>query len=414
MIIKNAALLKIIILFCTISGLAYADITHYKNILVGDKAANMGGAFAAVSNDTSGTYYNPAGIAFVDGGGLSATANVYHIQFSTYEKAIRNNDWKRESDDLVPNFFGIIKTWGRHSLGASIAIPDFSTQDQNQILNNLPAMGGGDAIKKYAFNLHTSDSSYLIGPSYAYQITDKMAIGLTLSFYFRKNHTLNYQTVWYTDTDYEFENNVIELTEYGLEPKLGFLIKLTDKLNTGLVLSHTYITNSRYTNQATNKARTSSSAVLNNTELRNKRGTAIHIGLGTAYQLTEPLLLTMDFDIFTAPHADIFYPSGYRNVFNVAIGSEYKINKRNAVRLGLFTNFSNMPNPTNNTLLVSQVNMYGVSTGYSLTYLSTTFTLGVVYSAGSGYSQVYSGVQEVVKTFNKTLTGLLSTSYNFN
>ncbi len=406
--------MKAIILFLAISGSAYADVNHYKNILVGDRAATMGGAFAGVSDDTSGTYYNPSGIAFYEGGGVSATANVYHLQYSKYEKAIRNNDWNRDSAELVPNFFGIIKTWDRHSFGASIAVPDSFTQNQDQILNDLPAMGTGSAIKRFAFNLHTQDATYLIGPSYSYRINDKIAVGVTLSYHYRKNRTLNYQTVWYTDSDYEMDNDVIELSEHGLEPKLGVLMKITNKLSAGFVLSHTYLISSKYTDQATTKTRTSNDTTFAQHELKNKRGTTTHIGLGAAYRPIEPLLLTMDLDIFTAPEADIFFPSGYKNVFNVAIGGEYKINQRNTVRLGLFTNGSNMPEPTNNTLLVSQVNMYGIATGYSLTYMSTAFTFGFVYSAGSGYSQVYAGTQEVVKTFSKTLTGIISTSYNFN
>jgi len=396
------------------NGLAYADVNHYRNILVGDRAATMGGAFEAISDDTSGTYYNPSGIAFYDGGGLSATANVYHLQYSTYEKAIRNYDWNRNSAELVPNFFGIIKTWGNHSFGASIAVPDSFTQNQDQVLNDLPAMGSGIAIKRFAFNLHTQDSTYLIGPSYSYRISDKIAVGLTLNYHYRKNRTLNYQTIWYTDTDYEVDNNVIELSEYGLQPKLGFLMKITEKLNAGFVLDHTFITSSKYTDQLTSKAHSSNDMILTTQELTNKRNTSTHIGLGTAYKPTEALLFTMDFDIFTAPDADVFYPSGYKNVLNVAIGGEYKINKKNTFRLGLFTNGSNMPKPTSSTVLVSHVDMYGISTGYSLTYMSTTFTFGIVYSAGSGYSQVYSGTNEVVKTFSHTLTGVISTSYNFN
>jgi long-subunit fatty acid transport protein len=405
---------KIIISLLALSGLAYADVNHYKNILVGDRAATMGGAFAAVANDTSGTYYNPSGIAFYDGGGLSATANVYHLQYSTYKKAIRNNDWNRNSDELVPNFFGIIKTWGRSSFGASIAVPDSFTQNQDQILQNLPATSTGDAIKMFAFNLHTQDSTYLIGPSYSYRINDKMAVGLTLSYHYRKNRTLNYETIWYTDTDYEVANNVIELSENGLEPKLGFLMNITDKLSAGFVLNHTYLISSKYTDQATSKARSSNDMILTKQELKNKRNTTTHIGLGTAYRPIEPLLLTLDFDVFTAPEADIFSPSGYKNVFNFSLGGEYKINQRNTVRLGLFTNKSNMPEPTKDTFLVSHVDMYGISTGYSLTYAATTFTFGLVYSAGSGYSQVYAGTSEVVKTFTHTLTGIISTSYNFN
>ena len=44
------------------SALALADDGHYQNFLVGERAAGMGGAFTAIANDPSGTYYNPAGL----------------------------------------------------------------------------------------------------------------------------------------------------------------------------------------------------------------------------------------------------------------------------------------------------------------------------------------------------------------
>ena len=46
---------------------SYADSNHYRNVLVGDRAATMAGAYTAVSDDSSGGYYNPAGLAFLRG-----------------------------------------------------------------------------------------------------------------------------------------------------------------------------------------------------------------------------------------------------------------------------------------------------------------------------------------------------------
>ena len=43
------------------SGIAFKDIgggEHYKSILIGGRAATMGGAFKGVSDDASGVYYN--------------------------------------------------------------------------------------------------------------------------------------------------------------------------------------------------------------------------------------------------------------------------------------------------------------------------------------------------------------------
>jgi len=38
---------------------------HFDSVRVGERAAALGGAYAALSQDTAGLFYNPAGIAFV-------------------------------------------------------------------------------------------------------------------------------------------------------------------------------------------------------------------------------------------------------------------------------------------------------------------------------------------------------------
>ena len=44
---------------------ARADDVNFRPYIVGSRAAGMGGAFTALSDDGSGPYYNPGGLAFV-------------------------------------------------------------------------------------------------------------------------------------------------------------------------------------------------------------------------------------------------------------------------------------------------------------------------------------------------------------
>ncbi|MDY7035416.1 MAG: aromatic hydrocarbon degradation protein, partial [Thermodesulfobacteriota bacterium] len=39
---------------------AFADDYHYVNMLVGDRATGLGGAYTAVSDDPAGCFFNPA------------------------------------------------------------------------------------------------------------------------------------------------------------------------------------------------------------------------------------------------------------------------------------------------------------------------------------------------------------------
>ncbi len=84
---------------------AYGDEYHYKNVLVGDRAATMGGAYAAISDDASGAFYNPAGMAFAFGDSVSGSGNAYHNSNTRYKDAIGDADWVRDSTAILPSFF---------------------------------------------------------------------------------------------------------------------------------------------------------------------------------------------------------------------------------------------------------------------------------------------------------------------
>ena len=51
------------LVLAVLSPPARADDNHYQNFLVGERAASIGGAYTALSDDASGAYYNPAGLA---------------------------------------------------------------------------------------------------------------------------------------------------------------------------------------------------------------------------------------------------------------------------------------------------------------------------------------------------------------
>ncbi|MCB1192426.1 MAG: hypothetical protein H7A23_10390 [Leptospiraceae bacterium] len=55
----------------------FADSYHNIQSFIGEKAAAMGGAFTAISDDPSGAYYNPAGISFAYNNYVSISANTY-------------------------------------------------------------------------------------------------------------------------------------------------------------------------------------------------------------------------------------------------------------------------------------------------------------------------------------------------
>jgi hypothetical protein len=80
---RKSLLFSILIYSCFVAAQLKADDTHYKNMLVGERAATMGGTYVAISDDSTGCYYNPAGIAYAVGDSLSGSGNVLHLCLTT-------------------------------------------------------------------------------------------------------------------------------------------------------------------------------------------------------------------------------------------------------------------------------------------------------------------------------------------
>ena len=65
----------------------------------------------------------------------------------------------------------------------------------------------------------------------------------------------------------------------------------------------------------------------------------------------------------------------------------------------------------NETRNLEHIDMWGISTGYSIHSESTSFTIGVVFSKGTGLAQIYDNMPTAVKVKRFSATGLLSTNY---
>src|SRR5688500_11173733 len=95
-------------------GTALADQFHYNNVLVGTRSVGMGGAFGAVSDDASGVYYNPAGLAFALSNDIQGSANAFYQKKTTYEKTLGNDDFVEESSGSLSPFFGGLQKLDRY------------------------------------------------------------------------------------------------------------------------------------------------------------------------------------------------------------------------------------------------------------------------------------------------------------
>jgi len=129
----------------------------------------MGGTYVAISDDSTGCYYNPAGIAYAVGDSLSGSGNVLHKMKTVYSETIGTEDWVRESETLVPNYFGVLKKYKSYSFCFSYVVPEAFIEHQDLVFNDPLS-----TVKIYYQSLHSEDITYLMGPSGALQFGDAL------------------------------------------------------------------------------------------------------------------------------------------------------------------------------------------------------------------------------------------------
>lgn len=400
------------------SASAYADEFHYNNLLIGDRASGMGGAYTAISDDASGMYYNPAGITYVTDRNFSASVNAFSSQTKRYENVIGGQPFVRTSSALLANYFGIIKPMGDYKIGFSYAVPDAVNEDLSQTVRNVPS-----AISDFDFtiNLNNRDNTYNIGPSFAAAINDNLSFGITLYVHQRDILIIQNQFLARVDGTNQWTNSYFKLNETGLKPIIGFNWSPVEKLSLGLSVSNITLISSSAIRQDTCSNSTTSGcdgddttvdpfSVPTLTSFSEKRKYPTRIALGAAYFASSNLLVSTDITYHTAV-TDQVYGDKVSTV-DAALGTEYYLSKKWALRAGLFTNVANTPTIQSGvTSIEEHINLYGGS--LSLTHFTgdTSVTIGGSLSYGLGKAQIGTSSTDVQDASTFGWTMFLSSSY---
>lgn len=399
---------------------AHADRYHYNNIRIGDRASGMGGAYIAVSDDTSGLYYNPAGTAYAQTRNLSGSVNAYHTTSTTYRDVGNLGDWERTSSTLVPNFFGIVQPLGEGTLGFSYVVTDAVNEDQDQTFLEV-----GGAVDDFVINLNNEENTYKVGPSYARELAPGLSLGATLYLHVRNQETMSNQTYTFDDPAVapEWFYQQTQTDEVGMEPVLGLMWSPVDRLALGLTLRRPLIlTSDSYAITVCHTASAASATALcpegnirwTSDDSGTKREYPWQLGLGLAWFASQELLLAADLNYYTEVD-DPLEDRTLEATWNLAVGLEYYLTPGWALRAGLFSNRANTPGDAGDfESLVTQyehVDYTGGSVSVTRFTRTSSLTAGVSHAIGSGEASVIAGtVSDVDAT---ATTFFLSTTYSY-
>lgn len=398
--------LFLLLLFVLSVRPALADEYHYNNILIGERASGMAGAYTAVSDDLSGLYYNPAGVVYATGRNLSASVNTFHRTKKLYKGVIGGHGWTRTASTLLPNFFGILQSLGKGKIGFSYAVTDSILEDQDQrILDTISTALGN--ITSYVINFNNEDNTYNLGPSYARELGDNLSAGITLYIHQRRQQWILNQLIHFDTGQYEWSNIYYETEETGVRPVLGLMWSPADKVAFGLSVSKTEVLTADTTLQSTVKTTISNDVTFEKPTSTAKRQYPLTATVGAAYFPSEALLLSGDFSYYSAVNGRVA-------TWNAAVGSEYYFTKSLSLRTGFFTNRANTPElKTGSTGQDEHVDLYGGSLSLGYYSRGTSLSLGGTYSSGTGKAQIISEETSTQDTEMQSLSIFLAASYSY-
>lgn len=399
-----------------------ADEFHNINQIVGDRALGMAGAYTAVSDDPAGLYYNPAGLVYATDNSISASVNSLQYRQITYDDVLNGEyDWQRSSVQLLPNFFGVVQTFGPFKVGISSSIPDSVSENQDQEFEDF------GSIDHFIINLNRQDVRYNFGPGIAYELNDQFSVGLTLNYHYRVFEHNSNQYLRFNDGTLEWLNTYLETTEHGIRPKLGFMWSPADKIAIGLTIDKPIVLSSNTKYQQAQCQTTSGGEGCAGTDVQpdiltfdEQRNYPTQLRTGIAWFPTPALLLSADMIFNTGAEEtldeseDVIVFTEREPTFDFALGAEYYWTARYAVRGGFYTAQANTEELSKNqTDQDPHIDMYGITASLSRFTQDSSVSLGVVYGMGKGKSQLFSSAPLLQDTTLVDVSAFISTSYRY-
>jgi hypothetical protein len=357
----------------------FSDAYHNINGFFGERAAGLGGAFTAISDDPSGAFYNPAGLAYAYDNSISLSASNYSITKKNYENVIGpGQGYGRNSQNYIPNFFGVVRELDKARAAFSIVNPvndSFQRNDQIQA-----PLYYSDIATLRNYNRETANIIH-VGFSYAQPINSTLSWGASLYYTSDTSSVTFTQLTQNKDKTYESQTYNDNRKTTSLLPILGIMFTPSEKLSFGASLRRNIVMGGNRLvntfNQGSSVANSDSITFLEGTHnsLSGIRGNAFFRGATPTGRTPENFELRTGVAYFPSKKLmaafDVIYTSGYNysqsnnTIFadssrviidlegsenlelkryatrNYAIGFEYYLTDYLSTRLGFFTNNAN-------------------------------------------------------------------------
>lgn len=425
---------------------ALADLYNHKIVLIGDKAAALGGAFSGLADDATATYYNPAGLTQIKNIKLNVSAQV--VQYQKQQIGIAPGTViPYNSFNFSPTITAFSQRMGKWAYGFSIVTPqnDLFTGEQNiqgAYRDTLPnekcyelATNPKPCYTKLNLSYYEVPKVTLIGPSAAMKFSDNISLGMTLyGIYFTELEKTSYGG-WQgnfvggdtANLSRFFENNVtrsVNQTGLGATGMFGILVRMNQGFSFGVNASPgslvwinrteeqrvEYLVNdSLATPEQTTFINTKAAQIYNlSKKVKHTEISAPSLSLAVSWRPWEPLVLAAQTDYYLGslysytgftPIGDSLARSGFEtlspaqktytieknSVVNFSGGAELQVLKGYSVAVGGFTDFSQGPHDDRPASWNRNIDYYGATLSLGMDKDLTESRFGISAAYGDAY-----------------------------
>jgi hypothetical protein len=402
--------------FNTLIHSAFAESTNKRTLLPGGRAQSIGGAFSAIADDASASWYNPAGLGFLHGPGVNVTVNSYSKLHKEISGIDGESKLSENSSTLYPGFAGGNANFGAISFGWSYFTLEQQNTDEAQNFD-IPSSTTASAFN-YSRTEVTTGNLIHAGASMALAIGNHVAIGVSEFYYRRQKHmALKERSYFKTNTFYDSFIRQSTLNEGTVS--VGGLMVRDGNFSLGITAQIPKTLTDRTDFDTSTVTYSSGTPDLNSTTSISHREDEIIVNTYSAGVAWTPS------HWFTASSDVLYYPSSKskwssdggiqtKSTYNGSAGLQLS-SESFLVNGGVFSNNSLVTTPTPSLVTPDpmQINFLGLSSGLGYrTKLSETLFI-MVRQRGTGKAQLVQGDLSLQNIYIETQSYSISTRYQF-
>ncbi len=427
-VIAGVAVAACVALCVGVPASASASEFHSQDFRFGQRAMAMGGAVVGAVTGPTASYYNPAGLAFLKGTLFAGALQYYGLDKRTITGALRDDQIGTktlESDSFLATPTSSVLSHafagGRHR----VAYSTYLVTNVNERFSGGLAREDADDQLLYKRTVKASwrqrDQVLYLGPSYAYQASERLAVGVSV-FYVRREQTVDrtadeqidehevatglfYQSIFYDDATSS------ALVDGALLARIGVMWRPTDALSLGVTV-RTRSLNLHGEGTESIKYAYSGNPDAQEAPDRNAFSDPVldvqtvypwSVSAGAAWRVTPALLLAVSGEVdlavryrryalgvFSEPATTAVHDVNRQLNWNVSVGAELLVSPRVPLRVGWFTNRSAAPEiqAVQSQAAAARVHQMGVTCSGGYLGAARSFNVGVEYAWGTGHDAV--------------------------